>query len=100
METVVQVPEAQPPATLTEVLVALREQHLDAKHDGRSWGDWIRLAGYSTVISIESARGLTRSATIEHGEDEEAGEPAKSILRAFANLGWEGVDADGPYPLA
>jgi hypothetical protein len=52
------------------------------------------------VISIEANCGLSNSATIEHGEGEEDGEPLVSILRAFGRLGWHGVDADGEFPLA
>jgi hypothetical protein len=43
--------------------------------------------------------GLSSSATIEHGEGEEDGEPVSSILRAFGKLGWIGVDEDGEFPL-
>ena len=99
METVVCLPEFDAPNTITEVLAALRKENLDPRHESKSWGDWIYLEGYSTVISIESNRGLTSSATIEHSEDEEEGEPGPSILRAFGRLGWNGVDDDGEFPL-
>jgi hypothetical protein len=43
METVVQIPESSPPSTLAEVLAALRKEHLDPRHESKSWGDWITL---------------------------------------------------------
>ncbi len=79
---------------------ALRKEHLDPRHEAKSWGDWIYLECYNTVISIEANHGLSSSATIEHGDGEEDGEPIVSILRAFGHLGWHGVDDDGEYPLA
>jgi len=99
METLVQLPESEAPSTIDEVLGALRKQHLEPRHDSKSWGDWIHLEGYSTVISIESNRGLSRAATIEHGEDEENEEPGPSILRAFGLIGWHGIDEEGQFPL-
>ena len=99
METVVQVPESTPPSTLSEVLSALRKEHLDPRHEAKSWGDWITLECYNTVISIEVNHGLSSSATIEHGDGEEEGEPVASILRAFGKLGWHGIDDDGEFPL-
>ncbi|MES2997446.1 MAG: hypothetical protein V4733_11610 [Verrucomicrobiota bacterium] len=99
METVVQVPENESPNTVAEVLAALRKAHLEPRHVAKSWGDWIHLEGYQTVISIESNRGLTGSATIEHAEEEEDGEPGPSILRAFGRLGWLGIDDDGEFSL-
>jgi hypothetical protein len=99
METLLQVPESNEPSTLSEVLDSLRKEKLSPRHEAKNWGDWIHLAGYKTVISIESHRGLTRSATIEHGEDEETGEPIPAILRAFGRLGWHGIDDDGEFAL-
>ncbi len=99
METLVQLPEEEAPSTITEVLAALRKQHLEPRHEKKSWGDWIHLEGYNTVISIESNRGLSRSATIEHGEGEEEEEPIPSILRAFGQVGWHGIDDDGQFEL-
>jgi len=99
METQVMLPDSEPPCTISEVVAALRRAKLEVRHEAKSWGDWIHLEDYRTVISIESMRGLTSSATIEHAEGEEHGKPAESILKAFAGLGWQGVDADGPYPL-
>jgi hypothetical protein len=99
METVVQIPESSPPSTLAEVLAALRKEHLDPRHEAKSWGDWITLECYNTVISIEVNHGLSGSATIEHGDGEEDGEPVSSILRAFGKLGWHGIDDDGEFPL-
>lgn len=99
METLVRIPDSTPPSTLIEVLAALRKEHLDPRHEAKSWGDWIYLASYQTVISIESNHGLTSTATIEHGEGEEDGEPVVSILRAFGRLGWHGIDEDGEFPL-
>ena len=100
METNLRVPEFSPPSTLAEVLAALRKENLDPRHEAKSWGDWINLECYNTVISIEVTHGLSGSATIEHGDGEEEGEPIDSILRAFGKLGWHGVDDDGEYPLA
>jgi len=99
METLVKLPQSEPPTTLTEVLAALRKEYLDPRHESKAWGDWIYLECYDTVISIESIGGLSHAATIEHGEGEEDGEPIDSILRAFGRLGWIGVDDDGEFPL-
>jgi hypothetical protein len=99
METVVHLPESEDPCTIREVLDALRKQKLEPRHDSKNWGDWIHLEGFRTVISIESMRGLTRSATIEHAEDE-VNDPSPAILKAFGKLGWYGMDEDGEYPLA
>jgi len=99
METNLRVPEFTPPSTLAEVMAALRKEYLDPRHVKKSWGDWINFECYDTVISIEVNHGLSGSATIEHGEGEESGEPIDSILRAFGRLGWHGVDDDGEYPL-
>lgn len=100
METVVKTPESATPNTIAEVLAALRKEHLDPRHESKAWGDWIYLECYSTVISIESNHGLSSSATIEHGEGEDDGEPSTSILRAFGRLGWNGIDDDGEFPLS
>lgn len=99
METLLQLKEDEAPSTLTEVLASLRKQDLEPRHEKKSWGDWIHLEGYNTVISIESNRGLSRSATIEHGEGEEDGEPIISIFRAFGQIGWHGIDDDGEFEL-
>lgn len=100
METLIKLPNDAAPSTVIEVLAALRKEHFEPRHEAKAWGDWIYLETYTTVISIESNRGLSSSATIEHGEGEEDGEPTTSILRAFGRLGWIGVDGDGEYPLA
>jgi hypothetical protein len=99
METQLQVPASREPSTISSVLAALREEKLVPRHEKKSWGDWIHFESYLTVISIDSMRGLTRSATIEHGEGEETDEPISEILRAFGRLGWHGVDEDGEFPL-
>jgi len=99
METLIKLPDSAAPSTISEVLASLRKEHFDPRNEAKAWGDWIYLGTYTTVISIESNRGLSSSATIEHGEGEEEGEPMKSILRAFARLGWHGVDDDGEFPL-
>jgi hypothetical protein len=99
METVIHLPDSESPSTMSEVLAALRKQDLEPRHEKKSWGDWIHLESYRTVISIESNHGLASAATIEHAEDEEEGEPGDSILRAFGSLGWYGIDDDGEYPL-
>lgn len=99
METVLQLPEDQTPSTMAEILSALRKERLEPQHEAKTWGDWIHLSGYRTVISIESNRGLSSSATIEHAEGEEDGEPGRSILRAFGRLGWHGIDDEGEFPL-
>lgn len=98
METLVQLPEDAEPCTIREVCAALRAKKLEPLHEAKNWGDWIRLDGMRTVISIESMRGLTTSATIEHAEGD-ADEAIQQILAAFHKLGWHGVDDDGPYPL-
>jgi hypothetical protein len=100
METLVKLPDSEAPSTVNEVLAALRKQHLEVRYEAKSWGDWIHLEGYTTVISIEANRGLSSTATIEHGEGEETEEPIPSILRAFGNIGWHGIDADGEFSLS
>jgi hypothetical protein len=87
------------PSTVSEILASLRKEHFEPRHEAKAWGDWIYLDSYTTVISIECNRGLSSSATIEHGEGEEEGEPIPSILRAFGRLGWHGIDDDGEFPL-
>jgi hypothetical protein len=99
MNTVVQVPDGETPCTISEVVAALREQEVEARHQKKDWGDWLTLRGSQTVISIEAIRGLTSTATIEHDEDE-ADDLALRLQQAFHGLGWEGIDEDGPYPLA
>ncbi len=99
METLVRLPESSPPTTLVEVLAAFQKEHLTPRHESKTWGDWIYLECYNTVISIEALHGLSSSATIEHGDGEEDGEPLDSILRAFGKLGWVGIDKDGEFPL-
>lgn len=100
METLLQRPENSPPTPIVEILESLRKEHFDARHQAKSWGDWIYLDGYSSVIAIDSNHGLSSNATLEHGEDEEDGEPAASIFRAFGRLGWIGIDDNGEFPLA
>ncbi len=99
METLLEVTDAGEPSTLKEVLGALKKQNLSARLETKTWGDWIYLDGYQTVISIESHNGLSSSATVEHGDDEGSGEPIDRIFQAFAKLGWHGVDDDGEFPL-
>ncbi len=97
METRIHLPEEEPPTAISEVLLALRQQKTQPKHEKKHWGDWIHFAGQQTVVSIESMRNLARSATIEGLDDEE--ELRDAILTAFRKLGWWGEDEDGPYPL-
>jgi hypothetical protein len=99
METLLQLSDSSAPSTLIEVLESLQKEHLDPRLESKAWGDWIYLNGYSSVISIESNRGLSSSATIEHAEGEEEGELVQSIFRAFGRLGWHGVDSDGEFTL-
>ncbi len=99
METQLQLSDTSAPSTLTEVLDSLRKEHFEPRLESKAWGDWIYLEGYNSVISIESNRGLSSSATIEHAEGEEDGEFIQCIYRAFARLGWHGIDDDGEFPL-
>ncbi|MFD2255715.1 hypothetical protein ACFSSA_03420 [Luteolibacter algae] len=99
METLLQLPESSTPSTLNEVLASLKKEHFEARLESKAWGDWIYLEGYKSVISIESNRGLSSSATIEHAEGEEDGEFVQSIFRAFGRLGWHGIDDDGEFAL-
>jgi hypothetical protein len=99
METYVHIPEFSSPSTIVEIMDGLRKAHLNPRHEAKTWGDWIHLDSYRTVISIECNHGLSHAATIEHGEGEEEGEPVDSILKVFGKLGWHGSDADGDYPL-
>lgn len=100
METLLQLPESETPSTLSEILSALRKEDLEPRHEKKSWGDWIHLSGYNTVISIEANRGLCSSATIEHGEGEDDGEPINAIFRSFGQLGWVGIDDEGEFSLS
>ena len=100
METLIRLPESHTPSTIAEILDSLRQEHFEPRHEAKAWGDWIYLASYTTVISIECVRGLSSSATIEYGEGEEEGEPCKSLYRAFGRLGWNGIDDDGEFSLA
>jgi hypothetical protein len=99
METLLQLSDTSAPSTLKEVLDALKKQHLEPRLESKAWGDWIYLEGYNSVISIESHRGLSSSATVEHAEGEEDGEVMQCIFRAFGKLGWHGVDDDGKFTL-
>ena len=99
MEPLIKLPETATPSTITEILDSLRKEHFEPRHEAKAWGDWIYLNTYTTVISIECNRGLSSSATIEHGEGEEEGEPVPSLYRAFGRLGWHGIDDDGEFPL-
>jgi len=97
METQVHLPDTEPPATIREVVAALKKQKLPASHDKQTWGDWINFQGKQTVISIESSNGLTTRATIEEAEAED--DVLIACINAFRKLGWHGEDSDGPYPL-
>lgn len=99
METIIRLPDTNTPSTIAEILASLRKEHFEPRHESKAWGDWIYLQSYTTVISIECVRGLSSSATIEHGEGEEEGEPTASLFRAFDRLGWQGIDDDGEFPL-
>ena len=98
METRLHITDMEPPSSITEVLVALCDQKLEPKHEKKDWGDWITFSGKNTVISIESMRGLTSSATIEHA-DEDGDEINMNILAAFGQLGWMGSDEEGEFRL-
>ncbi len=98
METRLHVPDMDPPSSISEVMIALRDKKLEPKHEKKDWGDWITFSGKNTVISIESMRGLTSSATIEHA-DEDGDEINMNILAAFGQLGWMGSDEDGEFRL-
>ena len=98
METVLQLPESEDPCTVKEVVEALRKEKLFPRHESKNWGDWIHFEGYRTVISIESMRGLTSSATIEHAEDD-GDDLTPAIFRAFGRLNWIGIGEDGEFPL-
>lgn len=98
METRVHLPETEPPSSISEVVVSLRDQKLAPKHEKKDWGDWITFPNKATVISIESMRGLTSSATVEHAE-EDGDEINMQILAAFGKLGWMGSDEEGEFRL-
>jgi len=97
METQVHIPDDQPPATIGEIVSALKKQKLKAHHDKANWGDWINITDQKTVISIESLNGLTTRATIEHADGEDS--VLDACIAAFRSLDWHGEDADGPYAL-
>ena len=99
METTIKLPDDTPPSAIAEILAVLRKEYLEPRHEAKAWGDWIYLAGYTTVIAIECNHGMSAAATIEHGEGEEVGEPIGTILRAFGRLGWVGIDPDGEFAL-
>lgn len=98
METRVHLPDMEPPASITEVILALRSKKLEPKHEKKDWGDWITFSDMQTVISIESMRGLASSATVEHAE-EDGDDINMQILSAFAKLGWMGSDEEGEFRL-
>ncbi|HCC20225.1 MAG TPA: hypothetical protein DEP88_03120 [Verrucomicrobiales bacterium] len=98
METRLHVPDMDPPSSISEVMIALRDMKLEPKHEKKDWGDWITFSSKNTVISIESMRGLASSATIEHAE-EDGDEINMNILAAFGQLGWMGSDEDGEFRL-
>ncbi|MDB4054480.1 hypothetical protein N9496_00635 [Akkermansiaceae bacterium] len=98
METRVHLPDMEPPASITEVILALRSKKLEPKHEKKDWGDWITFPGKQTVISIESMRGLASSATVEHAEDD-GDDINMQILSAFGKLGWMGSDEEGEFRL-
>ena len=94
METVLRLPDSEEPVTIREVVSALKKEKLEPRHEAKNWGDWIYIEGCRTVISIDSMRGLTSAATVEHAEDDPS-DPSQAILRAFHRLGWVGIDEDG-----
>jgi len=88
--------EEHPPATIGEVVRALVDEGLSARHQAKNWGDWIEFEGSETVLAIESERGLTASATLEEGDEEDC---RSAIFSAFRKLGWQGEDEEGLFPL-
>ena len=98
MDYLVAVPESSNPSTLRSVLAALRAQKLVVTHDHKNWGDWLRVEGCETVISIEVAHGLTSTATIEHSDDDSE-DILPTIYRAFHHIGWIGIDEEGEFQL-
>jgi hypothetical protein len=98
MDILVAAPESAGPSTLRAILAALRAQKLEVKHDHKNWGDWIRINGCETVISIEVTHGLSSTATIEHCEDDSE-DILPALYRAFDHIGWIGRDEDGEYHL-
>ena len=98
MDITLALPESSKPSSMRQVITALRAQKLDITHDHKNWGDWIRLAGCETVISIECNHGLTSSATVEHSDDDSE-DILPAIYRAFHQLGWIGIDEDGEFQL-
>lgn len=98
METRLHLPESETPITIGEVLSAIRRQGVKAEHDEKSWGDWINLEGFKTVVSIESVRGLTRHATLEIDESDPVDLEYK-LVAAFRELKWYASDEDGEYQL-
>jgi hypothetical protein len=83
--------------TISEVVSALRSAKLKPTHQKKDWGDWIVFSGKTTVISIESVRGLTTAATVESNDEEY--DFAQSIFKVFAKKGWMGEDKDGLFSL-
>lgn len=98
MDIVVTQSEDRPSTTLRQVITAIRAQDFTVTHDHKNWGDWLRLAGCETVISIECIHGITSSATIEHCDDDSE-EVLPALYRAFDRIGWVGMDEDGIYKL-
>jgi len=97
MEIRVILPENEPPATVKEVVTALKSAKLKPQLQNKDWGNWIVFDTEETVISIESNRGLTSSATIEYEEND--WNFVQKITSVFIELGWLGEDHDGPYQL-
>lgn len=101
METRVVLEDNTPPQTIRSIVATLKSIQLKAVHDCKDWGDWINFSNSSIVISIESTRGLTSSATIEldNEDDDLELENQAKIIKVFGKLGWKGSDEDGVYPL-
>ena len=91
-------PDEADPVTIQEVIDALHTEGLKATHDKQDWGDWIILASDPTVIAIESINGLSREATVEFSEDV-SDRVRQQIEKAFGQLGWIGIDAEGTFSL-
>jgi hypothetical protein len=98
MDITIQLPSHAEPSTIREIIKVLEKEKLEVVHDHKNWGDWIRIIGSETVISIDVNYGLSSSATIEC-ESEDPDEFLFAIYRAFHRLKWIGIDEEGEFQL-
>lgn len=90
--------EGGEPASVSEVVGALKKVGFETKLENPNWGCWIHLSGYQTSISVDLERRLISRACLEI-DDADPDEVQSKLFAAFAKLGWQGEDEDGPFRL-